>query len=146
MDKSKIKCVAVIQCAVAHERCPGVKCAGAFAHRKHYFAGYGPQVEYYLPFGCGGCPGRRVGRLASLLKRVMKKDQQVEPDEIAVHLASCIVTDNGHYPPCPHRGEIKTILSRKGLQVVEGSVIAESNEARRQAGVYAPRPPIDNVT
>jgi predicted metal-binding protein len=146
VDKSKIKCVAVIQCAVAHERCPGAKCAAAFSGRKHYFVGYGPGTIYYVPFGCGGCPGRRVGRLATYLKRAFKKHQSVEPEEIAVHLATCIVGDNAHYPPCPFRQDIKLMLSRKGLKVVEGSVYSKSLEAKREAGVYAKLPPIENVS
>jgi predicted metal-binding protein len=148
MDKSEAKCVAVIQCAVTHERCPGMKCAGAFSGRKDYFAGYGPQAAYYVPFSCGGCPGRRVGRLLGVLKKAMKKHYAVEPGEILVHLATCVVGDNGHYPPCPFVKDIKTMIGRKGLHFVEGSYISRgpSGTAKRQAGVYAPLPPLDNLT
>lgn len=146
--KSRAKCVAVIQCSVSHERCPGMRCAGAFTGREDYFAGYGAGAAYYVPFGCGGCPGRRVGRLLAALKKSMKRDYGVEADEIVVHLATCVVADNGHYPPCPHIKDIKTIIARKGLHFVEGSIAPKnpSLAKHRQAGDYAPLPPLDNLT
>ena len=169
MDKSKAKCVAVIQCSVAHERCAGVACAGSFAQRKGYFAGYAPAAlpigvpasgaadgvasstpgeAYYVPFGCGGCPGRRVGRLLANVKRQIKRLHGVEPDEIIVHLATCIVGDNGHYTPCPFVKDIKTMIARKGLHFVEGSLHSRDPGAmkKQEAGVYAPLPPLDNFT
>jgi len=156
MEKSQAKCVAVIQCSVAHERCPGAKCAGAFAQRKDYFAGYAPAGDggggsgaaYYVPFGCGGCPGRRVGRLLSVLKKNMKKLLGVEANQIVVHLATCVIGDNGHYTPCPFAKDIKMIIARKGLHFVEGSLYSRGPGAtkKREAGVYAPLPPLDNIT
>jgi predicted metal-binding protein len=148
MDKSKAKCVAVIQCSVAHERCPGARCAGKFVERKDYFAGYGSDAKYYVSFGCGGCPGRRVGRLLGALKKQMKKSHNVEADEIVVHLATCVIGDNGHYTPCPFVKDIKTMVSRKGLHYVEGSLYSTGDSAlrKREAGLYAPLPPLDNMT
>ena len=142
MDRQKIKCVAVIQCDVARERCSGAHCAISFVGRNGYFAGYGPEAVYYVPFQCGGCPGRRVSRLGHNLRKAMKS-QGLEPDQIAVHLASCLVTDNGHYPPCPHLADIRLMLSRKGLRVVEGTRISDSADRQRQAGHYKPRPPLE---
>ena len=130
-----VRCVAVIQCHITHERCPGVACAVAFARREHHFAEYGDEVEFYMPFTCGGCPGRRVSRLASnIIKRL--KQQGVEKDEIVVHFSSCVVKDSGHYPPCPHIEYMERILTRKGLRVVRGSHISKTAEKRRQAGSY----------
>jgi predicted metal-binding protein len=125
-----------------------MRCAGAFAGRKDYFAGYGLAAVYYVPFGCGGCPGRRVGRLLAVLKKSMKRDYGVEPGEIVVHLATCVVADNGHYAPCPHVKDIRTIITRKGLHFVEGSLAPKtpSLAKKRQAGLYAPLPPLDNLT
>ena len=180
MEKSQARCVAVIQCGVSLERCPGVKCAGAFALRKDYFAGYpegssgkppgpggqsgtgagGPGTDagvpgaeagvpgepYYVPFGCGGCPGRRVGRLLGVLKKNMKKLHGVEADRIVVHLATCVIGDNGHYTPCPFAKDIRTIIARRGLHLVEGSVYSRNpgSTAKRAAGLYAPLPPLEN--
>jgi len=137
-EQEKTKCVAVIQCEIAHERCSGAQCAAAFADRKHCFADYGDQVVYYVPFSCGGCPGRRVSRLVSNLKTVMGR-RGVEQEEIVVHLSSCMVFDNGHYPPCPHVDDIKLILARKGFAVAEGSHISQQAEAKRQDGTYRSR-------
>ena len=145
--KPEVKCVAVVQCAVAQERCAGVHCALAFHRREHHFAGYGPPAGrspsagegpdiIYMPMSCGGCPGRRVSRLAANLKNMLGKGAGIEPAEIVVHLAACVVTDNGHYPPCPHLDYIKTILTRKGLRVVEGTYVSATAEKRRQSGSY----------
>ena len=147
MDKSQFRCVAVIQCAVSHERCPGGACAASFFARKHYFAGYGPETMY-LAFQCGGCPGRRVSRLLETLRKQMKKQCGLEPDQIAIHLATCVVSDSAHYPPCPHVKDIRTMVARKGFHLVEGSFLSGSASAakKREAGVYAPLPPLDNIT
>ncbi len=146
MDRSQIKCVAVVQCAVAHERCPGTKCAGTFVARQDYFAGYGPEAKYYVAFECGGCPGRRVGRLVSTLKKQAKKHYGIEPGQIVVHLATCVVSDNGHYPPCPHVKDIRAMIARKGFHFVEGSYVSAGAAKKREAGVYGPLPPRDNIT
>ena len=135
---AKTKCVAVIQCEVSREHCSGARCAISFAERKDHFAGYGSDVVYYIPMTCGGCPGRRVSRLAAHLKKSLAT-REVTPEEIVVHLASCLVTDNHHSPPCPHLDDIKLILARQGLTVVEGSMTSSAAARRRQAGVYKGR-------
>lgn len=134
-DESGVKCVAVVQCAVAKERCSGVHCALAFHRREHHFSGYGSEV-LYLPFSCGGCPGRRVSRLAANLKSRLSKEAGIEPAEIVVHLSACVVNESGHYPPCPHLDYIKTILTRKGLKLVEGTYVSATSEERRRTGYY----------
>jgi len=131
----EVKCVAVVQCAVAQERCSGAHCALSFHRREHFFADYGPDV-LYLSISCGGCPGRRVSRLASHLKRLLAREAKIEPHQIAVHLSACVVNENAHYPPCPHLDYIKTILARKGLNVVEGSYVSATSEERRRTGYY----------
>lgn len=130
-----VRCVAVVQCHISHERCPGVACATAFANREHNFADYGDEAEYYIPFTCGGCPGRRVSRLLSnIIKRM--KGQGVEREEIVVHLSACVVNDSGHYPACPHLSYIRRILKRKKVRAVEGGHVSQTAEKRRQAGGY----------
>ena len=140
MSEVKAKCVAVIQCAVTHERCTGADCARTFVLRRDAWAEHGPEAVYYVPFTCGGCPGRRVSRLASHLKRVMTKKAGLKPEEIAVHLSSCMVNDNAHYPPCPHLDDIRLMLGRQGLRVIEGTHISQKAEGRRQQGLYRKRP------
>jgi len=134
-DKSKVKCVVVVQCEVARERCAGVHCALSFHRREHFFTGYGPEV-FYVPMSCGGCPGRRVSRLVANVKRVLSRSADIEPEEIAVHLSACVVNESGHYPPCPHLDYIKAILARKGLRVVEGTYVSALAEQRRREGWY----------
>jgi predicted metal-binding protein len=103
-----------------------------FAERKDRFEGYGDGV-LYVPFSCGGCPGRRVSRLLLHLTRAVKK-RGIERSEIAVHIASCTVNDSAHYPPCPHLHYLKTIVRRAGFPLIEGSYISKAAEAHRAGG------------
>ena len=64
-----------------------------FTARQQHFAGYGPDV-IFVPMPCGGCPGRRVSRLLAQLRKVMKSKLGVTPEQIAVHLSSCMVYDS----------------------------------------------------
>ena len=111
----------------------------SFTQRIDAFARYRENDKIMLvPFNCGGCPGRRISRVAAnLIKRAQKK-AEVEKDEIVIHLASCIVTDNGHYPPCPHIDYIEKILKRKGLKVKRGSYKSKTATRRRDEGLYEP--------
>ncbi len=103
--------VAVVRCDIVSETCPGVACFKAFNKRKVHFSEYGPDTEIIGFFTCGGCPGRRVFRLVdSLLKHGVD----------VVHLSSCMLMDTG-YPKCPHIDEIKKMILKKGVKVIEGT-------------------------
>jgi predicted metal-binding protein len=107
----KITKIAVVRCDIVSETCPGVACFKAFNKRKVHFEEYGKDTEIIGFFTCGGCPGRRVFRLVdSLLKH--------EVD--VIHLSSCMLMEGG-YPKCPHIDEIKQIIIKKGVKVVEGT-------------------------
>ncbi|MBI5453103.1 MAG: CGGC domain-containing protein [Deltaproteobacteria bacterium] len=137
--EGKVRIIGVIQCDFARERCSGFGCVNSFAERIDAFARYKENEKIMLvPFNCGGCPGRRISRVAANLIKRAKKKAEVEKDEIVIHLASCIVTDNGHYPPCPHIDYIKKILKRKGLKVKRGSYKSKTATRRREEGLYEP--------
>jgi hypothetical protein len=38
------------------------------------------------------------------------------------------------------------MIARKGFHYVEGSMYSTSPKAKRDAGIYAPMPPLDNIT
>ena len=137
LAEGNVACVAVVQCDVALERCSGAACAISFTGRKHHFDTYGQEV-IYVPFSCGGCPGRRASRLVSQLLRKLKK-VDVGPERVVTHLAACVVNDNVHAPPCPHIDYMKRVLERSGLRVVEGSHISSTAERRRSEGRYESR-------
>ncbi|NJD76453.1 MAG: CGGC domain-containing protein [Candidatus Methanoperedens sp.] len=103
--------IAVVRCDIVSETCPGVACFKSFNKRKVHFSEYGPDTEIIGFFTCGGCPGRRVFRLVDSL---MKHGVDV------VHLSSCMLMDTG-YPKCPHIDEIKKMILKKGVKVVEGT-------------------------
>ncbi len=111
MDKDeKTTKIAIVRCDIVSEVCPGVACFKAFNKRKVHFSEYG-EAEIIGFFTCGGCPGRRVHRLVeSLLKHGVE----------AVHLSSCMLMEKG-YPRCPHLEEIKQMILKKGVKVVEGT-------------------------
>lgn len=136
--KKQVRIIGVIQCDFARERCSGFGCMNSFVQRIDGFARYAKEDGVMLvPFNCGGCPGRRISRVASNLIKRAKAKAGVDKDELVIHLASCIVTDNGHYPPCPHVEYIEKILKRKGLKVVKGSYRSKTASKRRAEGQYA---------
>ena len=103
--------IAVVRCDIVSEVCPGVACFNAFNRRKVHFEGYGKDAEIIGFFTCGGCPGRRVFRLVDSL---LKHDVDV------IHLSSCMLMEKS-YSKCPHIEDIKEMISRKGVKLVEGT-------------------------
>ena len=109
-EKKPIRCVAVIQCHVTHERCTGVSCATSFAKREHHFSAYGDEVEYYVPFTCGGCPGGNI----EYAPEEMKKN-----GVSAIHFATGMIVG---YPPCPRIKYFSEFIQEKyGIDVVFGT-------------------------
>ena len=103
--------IAVVRCDIVSEVCPGVACFNAFNKRKIHFSEYGKDAEIIGFFTCGGCPGRRVFRLVdSLLKHNVD----------VIHLSSCMLIERS-YSKCPHLEDIKQMITRKGVKVVEGT-------------------------
>lgn len=130
-----IKIVVIVQCAIALERCSGFNCSWAFHKRSNYFKDY-PEDVMYVPFSCGGCPGRRVSRLISNLRKGALKKGNIEKHNIVVHLTACVVSDNGHYPKCPFKDYMKVILLQKGFKVIEGGYESSGSQKRRENNHY----------
>lgn len=103
--------IAIVRCDVVAEVCPGIACFKAFNHRKLAFEQYGDHAEIIGFFTCGGCPGRRVPRLVEKL---------IPHGLDVVHLSSCMMLDDD-YPRCPHKNQIKKIIEKKGIRVIEGT-------------------------
>lgn len=108
--------IAVVRCEIISEVCPGVGCFTAFSKRTEKYKDekykeYGPKTKMIGFFTCGGCPGRRVFRLANTLKRYSVD---------AVHLSSCMLMDEP-FPKCPHKEEIKKTIEKLEIKVVEGT-------------------------
>ena len=140
IDLTQKDYVVVVQCAIVKERCSGYYCEKAFHDRAGGFANYPKDRSYRtLTITCGGCCGRAVQRKLTHLKRHIKKSEGIDKDRIVVQLSSCIVFDNFHAPPCPHVDYIRTLISRAGFDVLEGTKVSDHAEARRKSGVYKPR-------
>lgn len=138
-SENRVKLIGIVQCDFAKERCSGFGCVNSFTERVDGFARY-PAGEgiMVVPYNCGGCPGRRNSRVVSNLIKRAERQAGIKKEEIVVHLATCIVTDNGHYPPCPHVDYIETILRRKGLKVLKGTYRSKTATRRRAEGRYEP--------
>jgi predicted metal-binding protein len=129
--------VVVLQCDIVKQRCPGYFCEKAFHERTGGFAAYPKDKAYrVLNMTCGGCCGRAVHRKLTLLKRRLKKKEDIDMDKIVVQLSSCMTRDNYHAPPCPHLDYIKTLIGRIGIDMLEDTVISDLSEERRSEGVY----------
>lgn len=124
------KLVVIIQCDTVTKRCSGYRCMDSFYGRKGAFADYGEDTQY-MTMTCGGCCGVSVAaKLENIRHRLVSYKQHY--DEIVVHLASCIVSDNYHRPPCPHKEYIQEIVERKGFRVVKGSYISKTATKKRE--------------
>ena len=111
--------VAVVTCDIVSEVCPAVGCFKAFNKREEKFGCYGDNTRLIGFFTCGGCPGRRVFRLASTLKKY---------NVDAVHLSSCMMMEKP-FTKCPHKEEIRKSIENLGIKVIEGT--------HREVGQYA---------
>ena len=130
--------IVIVQCHIVSERCSGYFCEKAFNERSGAFSIYSRDKAYRtLYLTCGGCCGRAVHRKLSELTRTIKKQENIEKEQIVVHLSSCITKDNFHGPVCPHVDYLKTMIHDKlGLPIVDGTYISKKSEERRKAGIY----------
>ena len=130
------KYVVIIQCDIAHNRCSGFACTNAFYNKDGVFENY-PDSTRYISFTCGGCCGKSIAAKLEHLSKKLKAKNNIEKDEVVVHLSSCMATDNYHYDRCPHIDYIKSIISKKGFKnIVEGSYTSNNAEKKRVNGIY----------
>lgn len=130
------KYILMIQCDIAHNRCSGFACTHSFYERSGAFAQYGEDCKY-ISFTCGGCCGKSVAAKIEHFMRKLKAKTDILKEEVVIHLASCMVTDNAHYNRCPHVDFIKGILAKKDfINVVEGTYISKGATRKRELGIY----------
>lgn len=132
-----LKYCVIIQCDISHRRCSGFACTNSFYNRDTIYKNCDENTRY-ISFTCGGCCGKGVAtKLEHFSKKIARFDKGVKKDDIAVHLSSCMVTDNHHFDRCPHVDYIKSIVSKKGYtNLVEGSYISMNASKKRELGIY----------
>jgi len=131
------KLVAIVQCHLVHQRCPGYFCDRAFTNRTGGFEGIQLATGVRkLSFTCGGCCGRALHRKLILLKKKALQFDQIEAKEILVKLGSCITKDNYHGPPCPHLEYLKVLIQKAGLSFSCDTCISKNAAAKRVKGIY----------
>lgn len=130
------KYIVIVQCDIAHRRCSGFACSNAFYNKEGMFDIYNNNIKY-ISFTCGGCCGKGIAAKLEHFSKKLKRKTDINKNEVVIHLASCIVTDNHHYDRCPHIDYIKDIILKKGYKnLVEGSYISDNAEMKRKQGVY----------
>ena len=129
------KFVVIIQCELVHKKCSGFACTDSFYNRDEMFKSYKENTRY-ISFTCGGCCGKLVsGKLSHFSKKILKKTDY-KKDEVIVHLASCMTSDNYHSDRCPHIDYIKDIIVKRGYDFLEGPYISKNAEIKREKGIY----------
>ena len=129
------KFVVIIQCELVHKKCSGFACTDSFYNRDEMFKSYKENTRY-ISFTCGGCCGKLVsGKLSHFSKKILKKTDY-KKDEVIVHLASCMTSDNYHSDRCPHIDYIKDIIVKRGYDFLEGTKINKNAEIKREKGIY----------
>ena len=137
MDLSTKEYIVIVQCHIVKERCPGYLCEKAFHERTGGFSDYPADKQYrVINLTCGGCCGRALHRKLSLLKRTIKKKEDIGLDKIVVQLSSCITKDNYHSTPCPHKDYLIGLIQKIGLDYCEDTVISKKSQQRRDEGIY----------
>ncbi len=138
IDLASKEYLVIVQCEIVKQRCPGYLCEKTWHERTGGFAAY-PKDKLYrvIHLTCGGCCGRGLHRKLTLLKRTIKKKENIEKDKIIVQLSSCITKDNYHAPPCPHRDYIRALVSKIGMDYLEDTVINKTAQRRRDEGIYS---------
>ena len=131
---NKPELVVIIQCEDVLNRCSGFLCMNDFYERAGKFEGY-PSETRYMSITCGGCCGNITTKLENLGMRLRKAG--ISKDDVTVHFASCICSENSHRLPCPFMNRMKALLQHKGFgNIVLGTQISKKAEAKRQAGIY----------
>jgi predicted metal-binding protein len=135
------KYIIVIQCHIVKEHCSGYVCENTFHNKNGMFSRYKENQNIrFLPMTCGRCCGRAVNKKLMDLIKTIKRKEKIEKTELAVHLSSCIITENYHGYPCPHKEYLKNIITKKlKLDLVEGSYISQLAEKKREKGIYQKR-------
>ncbi|HCE43359.1 MAG TPA: CGGC domain-containing protein [Lentisphaeria bacterium] len=132
-----IKLIAIVQCDITLERCPGFFCDRAFVNKTGGFE----KIDYdkntrKLNISCGGCCGKAIHRKLALLAQKAKKFDNIEKDEILVKLASCITKDNYHGSKCPNLDYITRLINGLGMKLSLDTHVSKKAEERRASGVY----------
>ena len=129
----------IIQCEDVVKRCSGFLCMNDFYERIGKFENYSDKDSNkirYMTITCGGCCGNLLTpKLENLGMRLKKAN--IDKNNVIIHFASCICSDNSHRQPCPFMNRMKMLLLRKGFNnIVLGTHISKKAEAKRQAGIY----------
>ena len=129
------KLVVIIQCDDVVKRCSGFLCMNDFYEKTGKFENYSEEIRY-MAITCGGCCGNLLTpKLENLGMRLKKA--HIEKDDVVIHFASCVCSDNAHRLPCPFMNRMKALLNRKGFNnIVLGTHISKKAEEKRQAGIY----------
>lgn len=127
--------VVIIQCEDVVKRCSGFWCMNDFYERTGKFTDY-PEDTRYMTMTCGGCCGNLLTpKLENLGMRLRKAN--MNKDDVVIHFASCVCSDNSHRLPCPFMNRMKALLQRKGFNnIVLGSHISKKAQEKRDAGIY----------
>lgn len=127
----------IIQCEDVVKRCSGFLCMNDFYERIGKFENYSDLNKVrYMSMTCGGCCGNLLTpKLENLTMRLKKAN--IDKNNVIIHFASCICSDNWHRQPCPFMNRMKMLLLRKGFNnIVLGTHISKKAEIKRQSGIY----------
>lgn len=84
--------------------------------------------------------GQQCRHMAGSLEHFAKKlrtKTDIKKSEVAVHLSSCMVTDNHHHDRCPHVDQIKDTIRRHGFEnIIEGTYRSKTTSKLREIGKY----------
>ena len=129
--------IAIVQCHIVMERCPGFFCERSFHGRTGGFAGLAKEKMYrVVHITCGGCCGRAMHRKLALLTQKALKFDEISSSQILVKFASCITKESHHGSKCPHLDYLVNLVDKLGLDYSFDTHLSAKAEERRAEGLY----------
>lgn len=132
------KFVMIVQCDKSRKRCSGFACTKTFYDKEGFFKKFNYDDDTkYIAFTCGGCNGDNLDTYLKHFSQKLLKKTELKKDEIAVHLSSCITTENYHHDRCPFIHNLEKIVKENGYKTLRyGTYLSKKAEERRKAGIY----------
>lgn len=90
-----------------------------------------------MSVSCDACGEGTLAEQLSHFVRKLQKKTDITPDQVSVHLSSCMVTDNAHHARCPYVVRVRDLITAQGLvHITEGTYVSARAQARRESGIY----------
>ena len=140
MQFERKKYIIAVQCDRSRSRCGGYHCELTLHKRRGAFRFYRGRDVRMTTVTCGGCDSDGLAETLKHLLGKLRKVEQIEPEHVAVHLASCMTRHSHHSPRCRQVEKFKRLCAQVGVDCVEDTYLFGPTEEKRRARLYPTNP------